>query len=904
MEARVFLRDARHLDKFLYTLSSETFYEPFEQHYTPSREFAEIVTSVASGGGEDWLLTQDGFWFHSHRKQSKVPMQGWKVHVSAMLSNAVPILRTVSQCAFANEVPFKFLIDKNILSLTTSKRWARGSSGKFITLYPADTAGCKRLLEALFAELSGEEGPYILSDNRYKDCRVLYYRYGGLARNTRLNILGERVPVIISPTGDTIPDVRNPYFSLPSWVSDPFSCQASDSEPDGLTLRDGRYVITQALSFSNSGGVYLADDRTAGAQVVIKEARPHTLQDGRGNDAISLLTKEQSILELLRDTGIAPKVVEAFYDWENFFLVQEHIEGLDVRHLMLGKSPLTRVNPSLADTRHFYHIFTSIFKSFARVIETLHEKGVVFGDLSASNIKIDPDTYAVTLIDFEGSFRVGLDDPTPLFTPGFRDPLTVRQAAAMKDDLYALAAIMLYAIFPLNSLSALRRDLYEGPLRIVLADLGWDKTSVFEAINGLSRGAISCVQVCHFLDAPASLRTPAVSSNIDSDDCTRIIKELGRFIVVNMRVGADSLFPADPFMYRTNVLSLGFGACGVLYALKKSDIEIPANAFEWLEEHLRTVTADTIPPGLLTGSAGIAWTLSDLGFVDRAADAMDIANSSPLKGQHHSYLHGMAGIGMANLQMYLRTRDPKYLSAAEDLASCLIKSASESEYGVFWESDSVVHVGFGYGQSGVALFFLRLSQLTANDQFLAFGRRALEFDLSHGSEVEHGVLSFPRGPGDFTFDPYIEEGSAGIAKVALRYGSWDRMDMILSEVHRKYSTFPGMLFGLGGLVDVLTDAFLVSKDKKYLEMAQRPLSGIRDLYLIHFPEGVATPGDGLFRVSCDYATGVAGVLRAMHRFAHLGQADFMLDEIAEQCRIQNTPPKGLQQPLAASSLPY
>jgi hypothetical protein len=42
---------------------------------------------------------------------------------------------------------------------------------------------------------------------------------------------------------------------------------------------------------------------------------------------------------------------------------------------------------------------------------------------------------------------------------------------------------------------------------------------------------------------------------------------------------------------------------------------------------------------------------------------------------------------------------------------------------------------------------------------------------------------------------------------------------------------------------------------------------------------LATPGDNLFRVSCDYATGVAGVLRALHRYSHLEEADFVLDEV-------------------------
>jgi hypothetical protein len=103
--------------------------------------------------------------------------------------------------------------------------------------------------------------------------------------------------------------------------------------------------------------------------------------------------------------------------------------------------------------------------------------------------------------------------------------------------------------------------------------------------------------------------------------------------------------------------------------------------------------------------------------------------------------------------------------------------------------------------------------------------------------------------------------------------------MIFTDVHRKYAGFVGLLYGLGSFVDVLTDAFLFSNNAKYLEMAKRPLAGIRDIYLIKQERGSATPGDNLFRISCDYATGVAGVLRTLHRFTHLDEADFVLDEV-------------------------
>lgn len=891
MKSAKYLRDARHSNKFIYTLSHPLFYEPLDLWYQPTTEYLTSVTELLKKWPDDWTANRDGFWFHVHPhngneskkaegpSQFALPFQGWKVHVSATIWNGESILKKTAKVALANNTPFKFALDRNVLSTMSSKMWPRGGSGKFITLYPWDELTFRKLLEQLYAVLQSDEGPYILSDKRYKDCRVLYYRYGGIRRNARMDIKGEQVLVLVSPDGKAVPDQRTPYFSPPPWVEDPFPNPKSGRKE--LTLNNGRYLVKKAFAFSNSGGVYLAEDRHTGKEVVIKEARPFTLMDDRGNDAIKLLKREGEILEVIKNTGVAPQPVDTFYEWENFFLVQEYLEGVDIRELMLTRSPLMKVNPTLEDASDFYEIFRTIFISFTQALNTLHDRGIVFGDLSANNLIIDRSTYAVKLIDFEGAFRPGADNPTYLYTPGFKSESSVREnISSYVDDLYSLAASMLYMMFPIGALSSLRRDLFDTVLDVLVADVGWSQTGCANVIRGLAKNELTCPEACELLDKPAQITPPGYAAKVESGSCETIINELGQFLLANLRFGKKySLFPADPFMHQTNPLSLGFGASGVLYALKKCGFETPATAFDWVEEKLDATKPNELPPGLLTGNAGIAWAMWDLGFKDRALELMKRANESPLAKQHHSFLYGMAGIGMVNLYLYLRTNSSEYLQTATELAESLLETAQENSHGIYWENDGLLHLGYGYGQSGVALFFLRLSQLSNNERFLEEGRRALNFDLAHGVEGEPGILSFPRAPGDPTLQPYLEEGTAGIGRVAIRYGMWDRLEPILADAHRKYAGFAGLLYGLGSFISVLTDAYKFSNDKKYLEMAKRPICGLRDIYLIKQVQGSATPGDGLFRLSCDYATGVAGVLRAFYGYTYLDEADFVLDEV-------------------------
>ncbi|MDQ1816190.1 hypothetical protein RBA41_23095, partial [Massilia sp. CCM 9210] len=211
----------------------------------------------------------------------------------------------------------------------------------------------------------------------------------------------------------------------------------------------------------------------------------------------------------------------------------------------------------------------------------------------------------------------------------------------------------------------------------------------------------------------------------------------------------------------------------------------------------------------------------------------------------------------------------------------LEKQSKENERGVYWEEDGQVWIGFGYGQSGVALFLLRLSQVTGEEKWRAMGKKAVLYDMSWGRELEPGNLTVAANPEDTsTYEHYIEEGSAGIVKVAIRYGLWgSELDGFMGDIDRKYASFAGVIFGLAGFADVLIDAYRYSNDKKYLTMADSSLQGIIDLYLLKFDDGYATPGENLFRITCDYATGVAGVMRTFHRRANPAEDEFCLDEL-------------------------
>lgn len=884
------MRDLRHIAKFFYLLADDRFYVPFERAYRPSEEFMTIVREFVAQSDRQWTAAPDGVWFHVHPASCSLPSQGWKIHVSATVSTCEAILRKAVPILIDAGVAFKCAVDRNVLSLMGSKGWTRGGSGKFMTVYPSDLDSFKATIERLYVELRNEAGPYVLSDKRYKDCRVLYYRYGGIRANSITEITGLNTMVIFSPSGEPVADIRNPYFSCPEWTTDPFPDEAS-VEDESIELKSGRYLVTKALTFSNTGGVYVALDRESGAEVVIKEARADTAVDGFGVDAVDRLKKEYAILEALADSGVAPKPVDAFDEWEHSFIVEEFIEGSDIREIMLTKSPLLKVRPEPDESRRFYDLFLKLFRSFISAVDQVHSRGIVLGDVSAENLKIDPVTYEVRLIDFEAACRVGVDQPSLLFTPGFRNPISGRDVPSnFKDDFYAVAAIMLYTMFPIAAMSSIKTDLYESVLAAIIEDVGWSEGNVFSVINGLSKGSLTSERAIALLEEGPSCFSPGFKDDVDLEWCSRAVDRFASFLLANMKPdGRAVLFPTDPFAYHTNALGLGFGACGILYSLRKCGFEVPRPAVDWLERQLDRLEPSALAPGLLTGTSGMAWCMWELGMRDSAIALMEAANRSPLVERNHSMLYGAAGIGMSNLFLYSQTGDHGHLAKANEIADMLLASSRVDERGVHWVHEGKTWLGYGYGQSGVALFLLRLHQLSGRADVLDVGRSALAFDLSHAVDSDESTKSFFASPDGTTLEPYLEAGSGGIAKVAMRYGKLDEIEPILRDAWRKYAVFPGLLFGLGGFVDVFTDAFMISHDPEFVEMSKRPLAGIRDLYTIDSPDGAALPGDGLFRITCDYATGVAGTMRAIHRLVHLDESDFSLDKAFQSAPLVNGP---------------
>ncbi|MFB6817575.1 hypothetical protein ACFCV8_23810 [Streptomyces sp. NPDC056347] len=381
--------------------------------------------------------------------------QGFKIHVSAAPTLALNVLDAVVPVCVADSVEFKIAGDPEFHTMLDGKQYERGASGKFMTIYPRSIDHFSELIESLYRSTRNEPlaGPRILSDRRYRDSRILSYRYGGFYSPRRVRIDGTHEMMLVTPEGEYVPDERLPYFQLPPWVNDPFS--KGSSSPDGASVILGdRYEVESAYGFSNSGGLYYGTDIETGAPVFIKEARPLTnclVMDGKIWDSPDHLCHEFEMLELLRSFDWTPDPLACFKEGEHTFIVQNRINGIRLRQYWARADLLlTPYIRSPARLKDWLPVFRHVAETLIFMVTEVHRRGVLLGDLAPDNVLIDPQTRRMWLVDFESSITEDDDAArvvraTMWGTPGFVNPRRHRAQRLMPEDDFYAAGMILYA---------------------------------------------------------------------------------------------------------------------------------------------------------------------------------------------------------------------------------------------------------------------------------------------------------------------------------------------------------------------------------------------------------------------------------------------------------------------------
>jgi serine/threonine protein kinase/CHASE2 domain-containing sensor protein len=214
----------------------------------------------------------------------------------------------------------------------------------------------------------------------------------------------------------------------------------------GRTL-DGRYKVIRDLASGGFGKTYIAEDtkRPDNPLCVVKRLRPTSNNPKVMKLAQRLFKKEAETLEKLGQHDRIPQLLAYFEESDDFYLVQQYIEGKSL-HEELSLGSLLRRMPEQK--------VVLILRDLLQILEFVHQQGVIHRDIKPGNVIRRKADHQLVLIDFGAVKQVeqldDLDAPTKLTvaigTDGFMAPEQAAGKPCPGSDIYSVGIIGIQAL--------------------------------------------------------------------------------------------------------------------------------------------------------------------------------------------------------------------------------------------------------------------------------------------------------------------------------------------------------------------------------------------------------------------------------------------------------------------------
>lgn len=796
------------------------------------------------------VTTQKGSpWKFYSFEQYSLKEQGWKIHISAPFDKAEQILQDVGQVLIQKGYDFKHIANQEILHELYSKNGDRVSSGKFIVIYPPDDYAFLNLLNLLYDEIyTYEQGPYVLNDKCWKDSNI-YYRYGGFKNMFNKN--GEAC--IKNEKGELIPDERNAYYTVPSFVKefDEYLDDLNYGNFSDVTENNklNNYEFQSALRFSNSGGIYLAKDKSTNKKVIIKEARPKVGLDGSFQDAIQRQKIEYEKLSALSDVDGIINIVDYFKYWKHTFLVEDYIEGVNLQSWMAMNYPF--YNDS--DIHTYKENVKKIIFQLISIIEDMHNENIGMGDLQPLNIMVSEDLN-LTLIDFETALPKDSEESVTLQTPGFSSKFNKNNE---ERDWYSLKKILRYCVLPMGPVTNLDKNMFLHQDRWIKRKFGGDFLFFVKDIMHKCNQHLSVIE--------ENTNNLSDIENYEAiKDPSLIISKMRANIKRNL-ISDRRLIHGDvrQFEQKDGFINVLSGGTGAVLSLNRSG-GINKAIINWIETHLMQDIDSISEKGLFTGATGIASTLYEVGYKEKSFEIFN-RSLNDMNMYDISLRSGLAGIGLAFISLYIESKDESYLIAAKSIAK-KIDNFIESNQKITVRDWSGVSIGLIDGWSGGSLFYSALFAITKKENYYLKAFELISKDLKHTIQDEKSKALH-------TLDdrrralPYLSGGSIGIglAIIYLNHVSGEKLfQEELSAIIKLYGTkctFNGGLFeGAGSflLIPFFSEYNSLSSKKSIESVIE-----LLNLFLIDRENHILFPGNFCYRLSDDLFSGSSGIILAL-----------------------------------------
>lgn len=879
-----------------------------------SKLVALVRERLTDAGRSDVRVSCGDMWYQVWPESARTPAQGWKLHLSATPDSAADVLDRTLPVLLAAGCPFKFAATPDRVRMLNSPRYPRGAAGKFLTVYPDDDDWLLSLARALHEATVGLAGPRVLSDRLYRTGGVVHYRYGGFADMRLLTDDAEYVGALVGPDGALVPDHRDPWFSAPPWITDPFADDGPQANGTGepapsAVLLGGRFAAREAIRQSNRGGVYRGVEVPGGAPVVMKQARLHVVGNS-GRDAQQGLWHEAWVLDALAPTGVVAARLAVFEQDGDVFLAQEELAGVPLlrwaRERAGATGPGVTRRPGVPPDE-----WTDMAARLVTLLDTVHRSGWVLRDFTPTNVMVDP-AGRLKLVDLEFAADEG-DEPIEAGTPGYAAPEQLDGAAPRPSaDLFSLGAIMFMLATGIDPVFADDRPAGRGQperMQIWLDRLRPDGDTVRLAtplIMGLTdpvpERRWSLDRARTFLtgqDTGVSAKPPPSDAVDEHESITgagldRLLDDgldhlCGEFTAQAVR----RPWPASCIAGHTDPVNVHHGAAGVLAVLARAARHHPRErvfdvlraSCERVEQHL--VAESRVLPGLYYGRSGTAWALWDAAEVlddpalgERAAE---LAGRVPLEWPNPDVTHGAAGAALTQLYFWRATGDSRFGDRLTACAERLVDRAVCADGRVTWPIPEtfasrlagLTHHGFAHGTAGIGCVLLAAGEAAHRPDWVELAERAGD-GLLRAAVVDGDAALWPAQETDRSSPmEHWCSGSAGVGTFLTRLWTAtgrtrfrDHAELAAGGVwHRRWYASTAACHGLAGGGDLLLDLAAATGDSRYHRQA-RDLASLAHAKHAVRDGRLLVPDETNRGFAVDYGNGMSGVVSFFLRLRH------------------------------------
>lgn len=739
---------------------------------------------------KDYSITYDKFWIYLSSKKHSLPAKGWKIHISSTPSEFWPTVKKICCVVLKKNDTFKIPVNYHSMLALTTGGTKLESQGKMITIYPSDQSysNLKDYTEKLSHILNNKKYPLVRFDYRFKDTNI-FFRYGSFKLEYMTNKFGYLIPSLTIDR-KKIPDNRT---NLVKNKKLPFLNPPSDEKTRIINrLTNLNFEEINQVSETSKGHSFTAKYKNK--RVFIKQAYSNELVDNFMRSAADRLENEYYFLKKANNIINSTKALNFIkYDNESF-LIEEFFAGYPLTdYFSKGKY-------YNYDSNQSYNFLINLFKNIISDLAKLHNNGIIFRDISPSNILIGKDK--IIFVDYELANNISNLSPYSGATPGFFDINEKgNKRLSIERDIYGLGALIFYmttSIKPIFQEDLINKEKKMAKLKRVAFSINKNN------INQLNLSMLGI----EMMENPSSsldfFKNKFYSLNSAKTFVTNDIFKLNVKYLMKYIDHQNTLYIFDKnkcinnidSLSKTQFISLNDGIISNLLLLKNISTKKSQYAKDKctsilnnIEKYYTSISNYDIH-SLITGDVGLLYIIDWYNSFYKANNYKNLRqkiitqiSSIDFNTLYTGFLYGLSGMGYTLCKIYNYSKDKKILKIIQeliDIGSKRIISTNNQIKNI--DAGRINHaighniINLGYGLAGLGIFFCEYLTICNNQKIRQITKNIFLY-FKH-TQIKKGNFTFwNQSDFDSNHYPLLFSGTAGIGLFLIKYRQLSKNDI-------------------------------------------------------------------------------------------------------------------------------